>query len=174
MALLPIRIYPDPVLRVRCREIETFDERLKKLAEDMVETMYDAPGVGLAASQVGVEERICVVDPTAGEEEGQLQILVNPVIRAEAGRDRDTEGCLSIPGVTEKVARPFRIRVAAQDLEGEPIEFEAEGLLARVICHEVDHLDGILFVDRLQGLKKERARRLLRRLAAEQHMHEHA
>ena len=164
MAVLPIRIYPDPVLRVRCDEVETFDDRLRRLAADMVETMYDAPGVGLAASQVGVEERICVVDPTAGEEEETLQVLVNPVIEAEAGRDSDTEGCLSIPGITEKVERPFRVRVTAQDLEGRPFEFEAEGLHARVICHEVDHLDGILFVDRLRGLRRERARRRLKRL----------
>lgn len=169
MALLPIRIYPDPVLRARCREIETFDDRLRKLAADMVETMYEAPGVGLAASQVGVEERLCVVDPTAGEEEGTLQILVNPAIAADggAGQDTDTEGCLSIPGITEKVTRPYRIQVTAQDLDGNPVAFPAEGLHARVICHEVDHLDGVLFTDRLRGLKKERAKRLLKRLFLE-------
>ena len=169
MALLPIRIYPDPVLRVRCREIEVFDDRLRRLAADMVDTMYDAPGVGLAASQVGVEERICVVDPTAGEEKGTLQILVNPVIEEEAGGESDTEGCLSIPGITEKVARPYRIRVRAQDLDGSPMEFEAEGLHARVICHEVDHLDGVLFVDRLRGLRRERAKRRLKRLVDEEY-----
>ena len=170
MALLPIRIYPDPVLRVRCREIETFDDRLRKLATDMVETMYEAPGVGLAASQVGVEERLCVVDPTAGEEEGTLQILVNPAIVAdsEAGRESDVEGCLSIPGITEKVTRPYRIQVTAQDLDGHPVEFAAEGLHARVICHEVDHLNGVLFTDHLRGLRNERVKRHLKRLFPEE------
>lgn len=167
MGLLTIRLYPDPVLRERCREVEVFDERLRRLATDMVDTMYEAPGVGLAGPQIGVEQRICVVDPTAGEEEGTLQVLVNPVISEPRGLESDLEGCLSIPGITEKVDRPFKIHVAAQDLAGQPFEFEAQGLHARVICHEVDHLDGVLFVDRLRGLRRERVKRRLRRLLAE-------
>ena len=164
---MTIRIYPDPVLRVRCREIETFDDNLRALAESMVETMHEAPGVGLAASQVGIEERICVVDPTGGDDEGAVLVLVNPVISEALGSETDTEGCLSIPGLTEKVNRPLRIQVDAQDLEGRPMALEAEGLVARIICHEVDHLDGVLFIDRLMGLRRERAKRRLKLLVSE-------
>ncbi len=168
MAELPIRIFPDPVLRVKCPPVTVFDRSLKRLAADMVETMRAAPGVGLAAPQVGVEKRLAVVDISVGEEEeGVLHVLVNPEIVAVDGREVDVEGCLSIPGITEKVERPARIRVRALDLDGEPFEVEAESLEARAICHEIDHLDGVLFVDRLRGLKKEKARRALRRLARE-------
>lgn len=164
MSILPIRIYPDPVLRVRCPEVEQFDAGLEKLAKDMVETMYAAPGIGLAAPQVGVELRLAVVDVSVGEEKDSLRCLVNPEILDKDGRDLDEEGCLSIPGVAEKVNRPAAIRVTALNVEGEPFELEADGLLARVICHEVDHLDGVLFVDRVVGLRKERVKRQLRRL----------
>lgn len=168
MAVLPIRIYPDPVLRVRCPEVESFDGDLERLAKDLVETMYAAPGVGLAAPQVGVELRLAVVDATAGEESNTLHILINPEIFESTGKDTDEEGCLSIPEITEKVTRPEMIRVRALGLDRRPIEFEAEGLLARVVCHEVDHLDGVLFVDRLSGLRKERVRRQLRKLSRKQ------
>lgn len=164
MSLLPIRIYPDPVLRVRCPEVEEFDAELAKLAKDMVETMYAAPGIGLAAPQVGVELRLAVVDISVGEEKDSVDFFVNPEILEKEGRDSDEEGCLSIPGVAEKVSRPAAIRVRALNLDGEPFEVEADGLLARAICHEVDHLDGILFVDRVVGLRKERVKRQLRRL----------
>lgn len=164
MSILPIRIYPDPVLRVRCSEVEQFDAELGKLAKDMVETMYAAPGIGLAAPQVGVELRLAVVDVSVGEEEDCLRCFVNPEILDKDGRDLDEEGCLSIPGVAEKVNRPAAIRVTALNVEGEPFELEADGLLARAICHEVDHLDGVLFVDRVVGLRKERVKRQLRRL----------
>lgn len=168
MAVLPIRIYPDPVLRVRCPEVDTFDGDLEKLAEDMVETMYAAPGVGLAAPQVGVEQRLAVVDITVGEESNTLHVLVNPEIVTESGTDTDEEGCLSIPDITEKVTRPGKIRVRAQGLDGQTLELEADGLLARVVCHEVDHLNGVLFVDHLSGLRKEKVRRQLKRLSRQQ------
>jgi len=168
MAILPIRVYPDPVLRVRCPEVETFDADLKELAESMVETMHAAPGIGLAASQVGVEQRLAVVDITAGESRNALHIFVNPEIVESAGRETDEEGCLSIPGITEKISRPAAIRVRAMDLAGNPFETEADGLFARAICHEIDHLDGVLFVDRLVGLRKERVRRQLRRMGRQQ------
>lgn len=164
MSILPIRIYPDPVLRVRCPEVGQFDDELEKLAKDMVETMYAAPGIGLAAPQVGIELRLAVVDISVGDEDHALHVFVNPEILDEDGRDLDEEGCLSIPGVAEKVSRPAAIRVKAQKLDGEPFEVEADGLLARAICHEVDHLDGVLFVDRVVGLRKERVKRQLRRL----------
>ena len=168
MALLPIRLYPDPVLRVRCPEVTSFDAELRRLAEDMVETMYDAPGVGLAAPQVGVEARLAVVDTSVGREKGTLKVLVNPRVVTEEGRVVDTEGCLSIPGFSEKIGRPTRVEVVAQDLEGAEIRFEVEGFEARAVCHEIDHLDGVLFVDHLRGLRRDRARRALRRLARTQ------
>ena len=167
MAVLPIRIYPDPVLRERCSEVTSFDGELRKLAADMVEPMHAAPGIGLAASQVGDERRICVVDLTVGEDPDAIHVLVNPEILDPVDSVTDVEGCLSLPGITDKVARPFRIRVRAQDLDGEPFELEAEDWLARAICHEVDHLDGVLFLDHLRGLRRERARRFLRRLERE-------
>jgi peptide deformylase len=165
MAVLPIRIYPDPVLRVRCPAVETFDDELEMLTRDMVETMHAAPGVGLAAPQVGIELRVAVVDTSVGEDARELHILINPEILDDNGRDTDEEGCLSIPDITDKVTRPESIRVKAQGLDGEPYEFEAEGLTARVVCHEVDHLNGVLFVDHLSGLRKERAKRQLRKLS---------
>jgi peptide deformylase len=167
VAVLPIRIYPDPVLRVACREVAEFDPSLSQPARDMVATMYAAPGVGLAASQVGVELRVAVVDLSVGKEPGALHLFVNPVIRDRDGLETDSEGCLSIPDFTEKVPRPATVEVAAQDLHGEPFTVRAEGWLARAICHEVDHLDGVLFVDHLRGLRRERARRHLRRLTQE-------
>lgn len=168
MSLLRVRTYPDPVLRVRCSEVEQFDDELKRLAADMVETMYGAPGVGLAAPQVGVPARMTVVDVTVGEEDGGLLELVNPVILEDTGSERELEGCLSIPGLTEKVDRASWIRVRAQDLDGRSFEFEAEDFLARAISHEIDHLDGVLFVDRLRGLRREKAKRYLRKLKEEE------
>lgn len=167
MAILPIRIYPDPVLRVKCREVTEFDDRLRKLAADMVETMHVAPGVGLAAPQVGVELRLAVVDTSVGEDPSQIHILINPQIVRREGLETESEGCLSLPGISDKVDRPTSVTVRAVDLEGKPMEINAEGWLARVVCHEIDHLDGILFTDHLRGLRKERARRQLKRLAAE-------
>lgn len=164
MSMLPIRLYPDPVLRVQCPEVEEFNAELKRLAADMVETMHAAPGIGLAAPQVGVEKRLALVDLSVGEDPEQLLVLVNPVISEPRGTWLEEEGCLSIPGLTDQVPRPQEIRVRARDQEGEPFEIEAEGWLARAICHEVDHLDGVLFVDHLRGLRRERARRTLRKL----------
>lgn len=165
MAVRPIRIYPDPVLRVACPPVERFDEELRRLADDMVETMHAAPGVGLAAPQVGVELRLAVVDLSVGEDPEALLILVNPELVEEEGRETEVEGCLSIPDLTDKVERSFRVRVRAQDLEGERFEIEADDWMARAILHEMDHLDGVLFVDHLRGLRKERAKRQLRKLA---------
>ena len=165
MAFLSIKVHPDPVLRVKCATVETFDEELKRLAKDMIQTMNAAPGVGLAACQVGREIRIAIVDPSAGEDPKALHVLVNPEVVEERGRELDDEGCLSIPGITEKVARPAYVKIEAQDLEGEPFVLEGEGLMSRVICHEVDHLNGVLFIDHLTGLRKERVRRKMKRLA---------
>jgi peptide deformylase len=168
MAVLPIRIYPDPVLRVECPPVERFDDELARLAEDMVETMHAAPGVGLAAPQVGVELRLAVVDLSVGKDPEALLVLVNPEVLEAEGAETEVEGCLSIPEYTDKVERAFRIVVGAQDLDGESFEVEADDWVARAILHEMDHLDGVLFVDHLRGLRKERARRQLRKLVESQ------
>ncbi len=163
MAILPIRVYPDPVLRVRCRVVESFDDELRRLVSDMIETMHAAPGVGLAAPQVGVEQRVAVVDVSVGQDRSALKVLVNPEVVEERGRDVDTEGCLSIPGISEKVARPAAIRITGQDLEGRPVEIEAREFEARAVCHEIDHLNGVLFIDHLRGLRRDRVRRQLKK-----------
>jgi peptide deformylase len=168
MAIRAIRIYPDPVLRSQCRAVTEFNESLRKLVDDMIETMHAAPGIGLAAPQVGVELRVAVVDLSVGEEEGGLHVFVNPEIVQRRGQETDVEGCLSLPGITDKVERPTFVRIKALDLEGNPFEVEAEDWLARAICHELDHLDGVLFVDHLRGLRRERVRRQLKKLTAEQ------
>jgi peptide deformylase len=145
--------------------VTTFDGALASLARDLVDTMHAAPGVGLAAPQLGEAVRLVVVDVSVGRDAAKLRILVNPEVEATEGEQHETEGCLSIPDFTERVERPLWVRVSARDLEGRPFTLSGEGLLARALCHEIDHLDGILFVDRLRGLRRERARRFLRRLA---------
>lgn len=168
MAIRAIRIYPDPVLRVQCRAVTGFDESLRKLVADMIETMHAAPGIGLAAPQIGVDLRVVVVDLSVGEDQGEEHVLINPEIVHRQGQETDVEGCLSLPGLTDKVDRPTFVRLKAFDLDGNPFEMEADDWLARAICHEVDHLDGVLFVDHLRGLRRERARRQLKKLATEQ------
>jgi len=164
MAVRPIVLYPDPVLRRPTAIVETFDDGVKSLVRDLAETMYDAPGVGLAAPQVGVALRVAVVDVAPGEADSQLHVLVNPSILTSEGRESGEEGCLSIPGLAERVDRPKKIRLAAQRADGTPFELEASGFLARAICHEIDHLDGVLFIDRVTGLRKEMVMRRLRKL----------
>lgn len=168
MSVMPICLYPDEVLRKRCPRVESFDDDLRRLVEDMVETMHAAPGVGLAAPQVGVESRVMVVDLSVGEDAEQVHVFVNPEIVEQDGSVTDFEGCLSIPGVSEKVRRPQRVRVRAQRVDGESFEMEADDWLARAICHETDHLNGVLFVDHLRGLRREKVRRQLKKLAEEQ------
>jgi len=167
MAILPIRIYPDPVLRVKCRDVTEFDEKLRKAAADMVQTMHAAPGVGLAAPQVGLDFRLAVLDLSVGEDPKQVYVIVNPEVAEHEGAETAEEGCLSLPGITDKVERPTRVTVNAQDLEGKPIEIHAEDWLARAFCHEIDHLNGVLFTDHLRGLRKERIKRQLKKLAAD-------
>ncbi|MEM7048125.1 MAG: peptide deformylase [Acidobacteriota bacterium] len=164
MAVLPIRLIPDPVLRQKCHPVEVFDTGLERFAQDMVETMHAAPGIGLAAPQVGDLRRLVVVDLSVGDDPDQLKVFVNPVIHDPEGQDSELEGCLSIPELTEKVKRPEKLRLAYQDLSGRPQELAADGWLARAICHEVDHLDGVLFIDHLRGLRRERTRRQLKKL----------
>lgn len=163
MAKLRIRIYGDEVLRKKCRFIKSFDERLRRLVADMFETMYESNGIGLAAPQIGILRKVIVVDTM---EPGEKMALVNPKIDYwSEERHAMKEGCLSIPGVEGEVVRPTRIHIKANDVDGNEIEFEAEGLLARVIQHEVDHLNGILFIDHLTTSERETVSRKLQELA---------
>jgi len=168
MAIRPVRIYGDPVLRQRAVEVSNFDEGLRTLAADLRDTMHAYNGVGLAATQVGVLQRVLVVDVPLDEEEGvarAIHTLVNPVLLERASSQSAEEGCLSIPGIYEDVTRALKIRVRFQDEAGKAQTLEAEGYLARAIQHEVDHLDGVLFVDRLSLLKRQFLRRALDALA---------
>ena len=167
MSRRPILLYPDPILRAKAAPVERFDDDLAKLVDDLRETMYDAPGVGLAAPQIGDLRRVAVIDIDPRGPASKLHVLVNPRIVESGGEATDTEGCLSIPDFTDKVDRPERVRVAAQTPAGEPFEIEAEGFFARALCHEIDHLDGVLFIDRLRGLRRQLALRKLKRLGFE-------
>jgi peptide deformylase len=153
-----ILILPDPMLRKVAVPITVIDAGIQTLASDMLETMYEAPGVGLAAPQVGVLQRLIVCDVAVeDDEEPRPMTLINPeVVWASEERRIHTEGCLSIPEFTEEVERPSMVRVAYVDLEGKPREVEADGLLATCLQHEIDHLDGVLFIDRISRLKRER------------------
>jgi peptide deformylase len=165
MSVRPVRIYGDPVLRQRAAEITEFDEELRRLAEDMRETMHAYRGVGLAGNQVGVAQRIAVVDVPVDDDESARYTLINPVIIERSGSEAGEEGCLSIPGLYDDVHRATTIRVVARDEQGREFTLEAEGYLARAIQHEVDHLDGVLFIDRLSPLKRQFLKRSLDALA---------
>ena len=163
MALLKILEYPDPRLRTRAQPVAVVDDKIRRLVADMLETMYAAPGVGLAASQVDVHLRVIVMDVT--EEKDQPRALINPEILEKEDLETGEEGCLSVPGVTEPVERARRIKVRALDLQGKSIEFAAEGLMAVCVQHELDHLEGKLFVDYLSELKRQRIRKKLTKSA---------
>ncbi|MFQ5670445.1 MAG: peptide deformylase [Acidobacteriota bacterium] len=163
MAILPIKKYPSPELTTRAEEVVSIDDEVRQLVADMVETMYAAPGVGLAANQVGVCRRIALIDLTVGEKKDALRVLINPEIVETGGSTSEEEGCLSFPGITEIVPRPTRVLMRALNLDGKIDILQGEGLMARAMCHEVDHLDGILFVDRLTGFKKARVRKEITR-----------
>lgn len=149
MALIKIRTSEEPVLRQKSREITKITKKIKVLAQDMLDTMYQANGVGLAAPQVGISERIVVIDVGTGP-----IVLINPVITKAEGKNRDVEGCLSLPGRNEYVTRAERVSVVALDLTGKQINLTGEGLLARAFQHEIDHLNGILFIDYLNPAKE--------------------
>jgi len=157
MALLPILEFPDPRLRTVAKPVEKVDDRIRKLAEDMLETMYSAPGIGLAATQVNVHERMLVVD--VSEDRSDPHVFINPEVEI---LDQETqgyeEGCLSVPGFFEEVNRPAHVRIQAIGLDGEPYIIEPNGLLAVCVQHEIDHLDGKLFVDYISPIKRQRIR----------------
>lgn len=163
--ILPIRKYGDDVLREPTRPVETIDASIQKLIDDMIETMYAAPGVGLAANQVGAGKRLMIIDLSVGKRPGECHVFINPEIVETEGEITEEEGCLSIPDFVEIVTRPERVRLRYLDRNGEPREMWGEGLMARAMCHEVDHLDGTLFVDHLRGFKKDRILKKIAKLA---------
>jgi peptide deformylase len=159
MAQLAILEYPDPRLRTKAAPVTVFDAALKQRVADMFETMYAAPGIGLAATQVDWHHRLLVID--ISEEKNQPQVFINPEILAREGQASGEEGCLSVPGIYDDVPRAARVRVRAQDVEGHAFERDLEGMLAVCVQHEMDHLEGKLFVDYLSELKRQRIRKKL-------------
>jgi len=160
MALLPILEFPDPRLRTIAKPIDDVDDRIRKLAKDMLETMYDAPGIGLAATQINIHERILVID--VSEDKSDPLVFINPEVTVlNPEEDGYDEGCLYVPGFFESVSRPAHIKVKALGIDGKPFELEPKGLLAVCIQHEIDHLDGKLFVDYISPMKRQRIRKKL-------------
>lgn len=155
MAILNIKKYPEDVLKKKTRPVSEFDSELQKLIDDMIETMYAAPGVGLAANQVGVSKQVTVIDVSSRDETSSLIVLVNPEIIHKEGENSSEEGCLSIPEYATIVKRSEMVKVRGRDRNGDPIEIEAEGLLARALQHEIDHLNGFLLIDRIGRIKRE-------------------
>ena len=151
----PILRYGDRPLHVAAQPVTSFDDQLHRLVDDMIETMYAAPGIGLAATQIGVPLRVFVVDLSVGRDPSQLTVVVNPVFVEREGMQLEEEGCLSAPGFNATVLRPARAVVSGRDREGSPLQLEGAGLLARAFQHEIDHLDGIVFIDRLRGIKRD-------------------
>lgn len=166
--VLEILKYPDPFLKTRAKPVEAVDDGTRKLIDDMVETMYKAKGIGLASVQVGADRRVIVLDvPGEGEQERvkgkNLIALVNPEIVSSGGVTVFDEGCLSVPGITADVERASSLKVRALDRAGDPVEIETDGLFAIALQHEIDHIDGILFIDRLSRLKREMIKRRIRK-----------
>lgn len=159
MALLKILEYPDPRLRKRAQPVATVDDSIRRLVADMLETMYAAPGVGLAATQVDVHKRVIVMD--ISEDRDMPLAFINPEILEKQDLESSEEGCLSVPGFTESVERARRVKFRALDLKGKPVEMTTEGLMAVCIQHEIDHLEGKLFVDYLSELKRQRIKKKL-------------
>jgi peptide deformylase len=163
MALLPVLRYPDPRLHKKATPVTQVDDSIRRLAADMLETMYAAPGIGLAATQVDVHKQVIVID--VSEDKSSPVVLVNPEILRTQGEIEGEEGCLSVPGIYEKVKRAERVAVRALGLDGKPVEFEAEGLLAVCVQHEIDHLFGKVFVEYLSQLKQTRIKTKLAKQA---------
>jgi peptide deformylase len=165
MAIRPIVKWGEAVLHTPAAPVERVDQSIQRLFEDMVDTMYAAPGIGLAAPQIGVGLRVIVIDLSVGEKPGALIKLVNPEFVRREGEQHHEEGCLSIPGFGGAPVRPARVVVRGLDEHGQPREYEGTELLARAFCHEIDHIDGLLFVDRLTPLKRDLLKRKLRKKA---------
>ena len=163
--IYPIVKFGDPVLEGTSAPVTVFDHALRKLIEDMFESMYAAQGVGLAAPQIGISRRIAVIDVTFKENPSQKMVLINPEIIHKEGRQSSNEGCLSLPEFRAKVARAHRVTVRAQDVHGKTFEHTGEDLLARAFLHETDHLDGKLFISHISALKRDLIKRKIRKLA---------
>lgn len=168
MALREILTYPHPVLREVAEKVTVFDEELEALVRDMGETMFDAPGVGLAANQIGIARQIIVVDQSETPEEKKFIALINPVISEGEGKVSDEEGCLSVVECMANVDRFQKIHVTAQDITGKTVEFDATDRFARIIQHEVDHLNGTLFIDRISSLKRTLYKKKLKKILQQQ------
>jgi peptide deformylase len=166
MAELPIRIYGDPVLRTRAEEIARVDEGIKRLAGEMVQALKRVSGIGLAANQVGQPVRLFVVDRSLFRADDSPLVVINPQVVAFHGEQLQEEGCLSLPGTFADVARPMKIQVKGVDLAEKELVIEAEGLLSRVLSHEIDHLNGVLFIDHLSSIKRKLLSRKLKKLSA--------
>lgn len=165
MAIHPIVKYPDPVLTRPAERVTEFGApELITLIAEMFESMYAANGVGLAAPQIGLSRRIAVIDCSVGEDPAQKLVLINPEITAREGKQEDEEGCLSVPGFRAQVRRAMRATARGQDAQGQPVEVSGEGLLARALQHEIDHLNGILFLSHLTGLKRDVIKRKIKKL----------
>lgn len=175
MALLEILIYPDPRLRQKCAAVEQITDEIREILSSMAETMYAAPGIGLAASQIGIMQRMIVVDVRERDDDSEnepppgrtLHKIINPVILSREGESQGEEGCLSLPDIKETIKRSDRIVVEGLNEHGEKLHIEADGLLAVCLQHEIDHLDGVLFIDHLSRLKRELLKSKLKRLTAE-------
>jgi peptide deformylase len=161
----PIVKYGDDVLRRPTEPVAQIDDQLQKLIDDMVDTMHAAPGIGLAANQIGVSQRVAVIDLSVGKRPNEIIVMVNPEIVEIEGELHEDEGCLSIPDFTETVTRPARVKARFLDRNGQTREMWGEGLMARALSHETDHLNGSLFVDRLRGFKKERLLKKIQKLS---------
>ncbi len=168
MAVLPIVTIPDPVLRTQAEPIDTVTDEIRTLANDMAETMYVAPGIGLAAPQVGVSKRLIVVDVAHQDEPAQLYQMINPVITVKNGQTVSEEGCLSVPGYFETVQRAQTVTVEYTDLDGQHKTVNADGMLAICLQHEIDHLNGVVFIDYLSSLKKKAALRKVKQITENQ------
>jgi len=162
--ILPIVKYPDPVLQQPGEPVTEFDDKLRQFVADLFETMYAAQGIGLAAPQVSVSKRITVIDTSNAKEPDKKMVLINPEIIEQEGRIYEDEGCLSFPEIREKVVRHAKVRIRAQDEYGKWFEAEGEELLSRCIQHEIDHLDGVLFIFRISSLKRDLALRKIRKM----------
>ena len=164
MALLEVVKWPNPILDAPADPVTVFDDKLKKLVNDMFETMYSAPGVGLAAVQVGVSKRLFVMDCSGGKDPEQRLVLINPYVLAAEGDQNGEEGCLSFPGIFTPVERSLRAVVRAQDVNGNEFEIDDTELTARCMLHETDHCDGIVFLDKMSPIKRELVKRKIRKL----------
>ena len=162
---MPILKYGAPELRTVSKPVDVFDDELEKISTNMIETMYGAPGIGLAAPQIGLNIRLVTIDLSVGEDPNQLIVICNPAIISTEGEQKNDEGCLSVPDFSEPVVRPLKMSLRGLNLKGEEVRYEAEGLLARCFSHEIDHLNGVLFVDRLSPLKRTLIRNKIKKLA---------